>query len=99
MSQGHPQKATQQKEWQSQDYESHKQFFQHLPRRKARIQMKKRVWKLMLIWGKIRRTMHGRGKVIVEDSPCQYVPILSDELIQRLLSMARVTEWHQLQCL
>ena len=58
-----------------------------------------RVWKLMLICGKIRWTMHGRGKVIVEDSPCQYVSILSDELIQRLLSMARLDEWHQLQCL
>jgi hypothetical protein len=58
-----------------------------------------RVWKLMRICGKIRWTMHGRGKVIVEDSPCQYVSILSDELIQRLLSMARLDEWHQLQCL
>jgi hypothetical protein len=35
MSQGHTEKAQQQKEWQRQDYESHKQFFQHLPRRKS----------------------------------------------------------------
>jgi hypothetical protein len=58
-----------------------------------------RVWKLMLICEKIRRTVHGRGKVIIEDASCQYISILSEAPIQRLLSMASVTEWHQLQCL
>ena len=58
-----------------------------------------RVWKLMLICQKIRRTMHGRAKVVIEDSHCQYVSIMSEAPIHRLLSMARVGEWHQLQCL
>src|SRR5262245_10448832 len=58
-----------------------------------------RVWKLMLICEKIRRTMHGRAKVVIEDAHCQYVSIMSEAPIHRLLSMARVTEWHQLQCL
>ena len=44
-----------------------------------------RVWKLMLICEKIRRTMHGRAKVVVEDAPCQYVSILSQAQIERLL--------------
>jgi hypothetical protein len=58
-----------------------------------------RVWKLMLICEKIRRTMHGRGKVIVEDAPCHFVSIIGDAPIQQLLAMARVREWHQLQSL
>ena len=58
-----------------------------------------RVLKLILICEKIRRTMHGRGKVIVEDAPCQFISIMSEAPVQRLLWMARVKEWHQLQCL
>ena len=57
-----------------------------------------RVWKLMLICGKIRRTMHGRGKVVIEDAHCQYVEILNQAPVERLLSMAGVKEWRQLQC-
>ena len=58
-----------------------------------------RVWKLMLICQKIRRTMHGRARVVIDDAQCQYVSILSQAPIERLLSMARVKEWRQLQCL
>jgi hypothetical protein len=58
-----------------------------------------RVWKLMLICGKIRRTMHGRARVIIEDAQCQFVSIMSEAPIQQLLTIARVAEWHQLQCL
>jgi hypothetical protein len=58
-----------------------------------------RVWKLMLICAKIRRTMHGRARVVIEDAHCQYVPILSQAPIERLLSIARVREWRQLECL
>jgi hypothetical protein len=58
-----------------------------------------RVWKLMLICEKIRRTMHGRGRVIIEDAPCHFVSVMSEAPIQRLLSMARATKWDQLQCL
>jgi len=56
-----------------------------------------RVWKLMLICEKIRRTMHGPGKVVIEDAHCQYVSILGDTPIQRLLAMARVNQWQLLQ--
>jgi hypothetical protein len=58
-----------------------------------------RVWKLMLICEKIKRTMHGRGKVIIEDASCHFISILSEAPIQRLLRMARVKEWCQLQSL
>jgi hypothetical protein len=58
-----------------------------------------RVWKLMLICEKIRRTMHGPAKVVIEDAPCQYASILSQAPIERLLSMAKVEEWRQLKCL
>ena len=58
-----------------------------------------RVLKLMLICEKIRRTMHGRAKVIIEDAHCHYVSIHSEEPIQRLLAMARVSEWQHLKCL
>ena len=51
----------------------------------------------MLICEKIRRTMHGRARVVIEDAQCQYVSILSQAPIQRLLEMARVTQWQQLQ--
>ncbi len=57
-----------------------------------------RVWKLMLICEKIKRTMHGRARVIIENAHCDYVSILSEAPIQRLLAMARVKEWCQLQC-
>jgi hypothetical protein len=53
----------------------------------------------MQICEKIRRTMHGRAKVVIEDAHCQYVSILSQAPIERLLSMARVSEWRQLECL
>src|SRR5687767_5314238 len=56
-----------------------------------------RVWKLMLICEKIKRTMHGRARVIIENAHCDYVCILSEAPIQRLLAMARVKEWCQLQ--
>jgi hypothetical protein len=58
-----------------------------------------RVWKLMLICDKIRRTMHGRAKVIIENAPCHYIAIHGRAPIQRLLTMAKVKEWHQLQFL
>jgi hypothetical protein len=35
-----------------------------------------RVWELMLICEKIRRTMHGHAKVVIEDANCQYVSIM-----------------------
>jgi hypothetical protein len=56
-----------------------------------------RVWKLMLICEKIKRTMHGRAKVTIEDARCHYVAIHSEGPIRYLLAMARVKEWRQLQ--
>ena len=56
-----------------------------------------RVWKLMLICQKIRRTMHGRARVVIDDAHCQYVSILSEAPIQRLLAMAGVNRWQLLQ--
>jgi len=58
-----------------------------------------RVWKLMLICEKIRRTMRGPAKVIIENAPCHYIAIYGRAPIQRLLVMAKVKEWHQLQFL
>ncbi len=58
-----------------------------------------RVWKLMLICQKIRRTMHGRGKSDHRGCPCHYVSILSEAPIERLLAMAKVKEWRHLQCI
>ena len=49
----------------------------------------------MLICQNIRRTIHGRGVVIIEDTSCSFVAIMSDALIQRLLAMAQVKEWYQ----
>jgi hypothetical protein len=56
-----------------------------------------RAWKLMFICEKILRTMHGRAKVIIQDSRCNFVGIHSEAAIQRLLTLARAKEWHQLQ--
>jgi hypothetical protein len=50
-----------------------------------------RCWKLMLICGKIRRTMHGRARVVIEDAHCQFVSIMSEAPIQRLLSIATMS--------
>ena len=57
-----------------------------------------RVWKLMLICEKIKRTMHSRGRVIIENARCQYVTVYSDGPIRYLLAMTKVTEWSQFQC-
>ena len=56
-----------------------------------------RTRKLMLICQKIRQTMRGRARVIIEDAPCHFVSIMSEAPIQRLLAMGRVKEWCQLQ--
>ena len=56
-----------------------------------------RTRKLMLICEKIRQTMRGRARVIIEDAPCRFVSIVSEAPIQRLLAIGRVKEWCQLQ--
>ena len=56
-----------------------------------------RTRKLMLICQKIRQTMRGRARVIIEDAPCHFVSIMSEAPIQRLLAIGRVKEWCQLQ--
>ena len=43
--------------------------------------------------------MHGRARVVIDDAHCQYVSILGEALSERLLAMAKVKEWHQLQCI
>lgn len=58
-----------------------------------------RVWKLMLICEKIKRTMNGSARVTIDNARCQYVAIHSEAPIRRVLSMAKVKEWRQLQCL
>ena len=49
----------------------------------------------MLICRKIRQTMSGRARVIIEGAPCLFVSIMSEAPIQRLLG--GVKEWSQLQ--
>jgi hypothetical protein len=58
-----------------------------------------RLWKLMLICEKIRVTMQGRAKVIIENACCHFVSIHSEAPIQRLLAKAKVKEWNQLHSL
>jgi hypothetical protein len=58
-----------------------------------------RLWKLTLICEKIRVTMHGRAKVIIENACCHFVSIHSETPIQRLLAAAKVREWNQLHSL
>ena len=48
-----------------------------------------RTRKLMLICRKIRQTMRGRARVIIEGAPCLFVSIMSEAPIQRLLAMGR----------
>ncbi|MCI0718405.1 MAG: hypothetical protein L0338_05445, partial [Acidobacteria bacterium] len=48
---------------------------------------------------KIRRTIHGKAKVVIDNARCQYVTIHSEVPVRWLLSMAKVAEWRQLQCL
>jgi hypothetical protein len=57
-----------------------------------------RLWKLMLICEKIKRTMHGRARVIIENAPCHFATIDSEAPIRHLLAMAKVREWNQFQC-
>jgi hypothetical protein len=57
-----------------------------------------RVWPLMLICKKIKRTMHGQARVIIENARCHYVTIHSDAPIRYLLAMTKVEEWNQFQC-
>lgn len=51
-----------------------------------------RVWKLMLIWGKIRRTMYGPAQVTIQNGRGNYVSIQSVTVVRRLVAMARVKE-------
>jgi len=43
--------------------------------------------------------MHGPARVIIENACCHFISIHSEAPIQRLLGMARVKEWSQLNCL
>jgi hypothetical protein len=57
-----------------------------------------RLWKLMLICEKIKRTIRGRARVIIENAPCHFATIDSEAPIRHLLAMARVKEWNRFQC-
>ena len=52
-----------------------------------------RCLKLMLICGKIKQTMQGSGRVIIQNHHGSYVWIFSPMSIHRLVSMARVQDW------
>jgi hypothetical protein len=56
-----------------------------------------RAWKLILICEKIRRTMHGRAKVIIENARCDFISIHAEATMQRLVAMARVTCWDEVR--
>jgi hypothetical protein len=58
-----------------------------------------RCLRLMLICGKIKRTMGGAGQVIVESHDRLYLGIHSESAIHRLISLANVKDWENFKCL
>jgi hypothetical protein len=58
-----------------------------------------RVWKLMLICEKIRRTMYGPAQVTIQNGRGNYVSIQSEAVVRRLVAMARVKEWNEVHWL
>jgi hypothetical protein len=58
-----------------------------------------RVWKLMLICEKIRRTMYGPALVTIQNGRGNYVSIQSETVVRRLVAMARVKDWREVHWL
>ena len=58
-----------------------------------------RCLKLMLICGKIKRTMRGAGRVTIQSHHGNYVWIFNPASIHRLVSLARARDWEDLNCL
>ena len=58
-----------------------------------------RCLKLMLICGKIKQTMQGTGRVIVQNYYGSYIWIFSPTSIYRLVSLARVKDWEDFKSL
>jgi hypothetical protein len=56
-----------------------------------------RAWKLILICEKIRRTMHGPARVIIENARCDFISIHTEAITQRLVPMAGVTRWDEVR--
>jgi len=58
-----------------------------------------RLWKLMRICLKIRHTMSGRARVIIENSQCDFISIHGEALKQKLALLAQVSAWSEFRCL
>ncbi len=58
-----------------------------------------RAWKLTRICEKIRRTMGGPGKVLIDNSRGNYIALRSVAEVRRLVMMAGVKEWNQVRWL
>ena len=46
-----------------------------------------RIWKRMLICKKIKRTMYGRARIIIENARCEFVTIHSEAPIRYLVGV------------
>jgi hypothetical protein len=56
-----------------------------------------RVWKLVLICEKIRKTMNGPAKITIDNSRGEYVSLESQAVVRAVMAKAGVKDWQAVQ--